>query len=103
MPNNDDNSEKLKEEVKKLNSLLEKLSTYAERVNLHDYLLLLQSPLRLIYLNFLAGMFRGLGIALGMTFLFGLLILILTKLVNLPLIGEWIAGIVKIVNQELKK
>lgn len=101
--NNNDTQNELKEDIKKLSGILDKLAIYLDKINLQDYILLIQNPLRLIYLNFLSGMARGLGIALGMTLLFGLLIIILTKLVNIPLIGAYLAEIVKIVNQELKK
>ncbi len=101
--NNNDTQKELKEDVKKLSGILDKLAIYLDKINLQDYILLIQNPLRLMYLNFLSGMARGLGIALGMTLLFGLLIIILTKLINVPLIGTYIAEIIRIVNQELKK
>ena len=38
--------------------------------------------------NFLAGIFRGLGIIVGMTVVFAFIIWLLTNLVDFPLIGQ---------------
>jgi hypothetical protein len=65
---------------------------------------LLQNPLRIVFLNFLAGLARGFGIAIGLTLIAGAFIVLLTRLagLNLPLIGRFIADIVRIVNTQLK-
>jgi hypothetical protein len=56
-----------------------------------------------LWLNFIGGVARGFGIAVGFTILGAIVLYILQKLVvlNLPLIGSIIADIVKIVNQKL--
>jgi len=53
--------------------------------------------------NFLGGIFRGLGFAVGMTVLAALVLYILQWLVllNLPIIGDFIAELVRIVIQHL--
>jgi hypothetical protein len=86
----------------KLQILLEKIAEYLERMKIREYIELIQNPKRIIYLNLLGGIFRGFGMAIGMTFLFAILVYILHKLSALPVIGNYIAEIVKIVKEELK-
>lgn len=60
-----------------------------EAAGIVDYLEYLQSGKRILWNNFKAGVARGFGITVGMTLVLGICIWILTKLVNLPLIGEY--------------
>jgi hypothetical protein len=86
--------------LKKLNEVEKKM----ERANLAEFMQLLQKPTRLIFLNFLGGLARGFGIAIGLTIIASLFIILLSRLaaLNLPVIGEYIAELVKIVNQHLR-
>lgn len=83
---------------------LARLSGDLEKFNLAGYMNLLNNPRRYLLLNFLGGLSRGLGFGLGATLLAALLIYILQRLVflNLPLIGDFIAELVKIVNKQMK-
>lgn len=65
---------------------------------------LMQNPVRIVLLNFLAGLARGFGIALGLTLITGAFLLLLTRLanLNLPVIGKYIADLVRIVNAHLQ-
>lgn len=47
------------------------------------------SPWRIIWVNFLAGIFRGLGALIGASIVLALLIWVLTLLVDVPLVGEY--------------
>lgn len=89
--------------MKELNEKLEKLSQDMERFNLAEYLELLNNPRRYMWINFVGGLFRGLGIALGATILGALVLYLLQRLVvlNLPLIGDSIAELVRIVQMHL--
>jgi hypothetical protein len=75
-----------------------------ERANLAEFMKLIQNPVRLIFLNFLAGLARGFGIAVGLTIIASLFIVFLTRLasLNLPIIGRFIADLVRIVNEQLR-
>ena len=75
-----------------------------ERANFTAFMELLQKPTRLILLNFIGGLARGVGIAIGLTIIASLFIVFLTYLadLNLPIIGRYIAELVKIVNQQLR-
>ncbi len=89
--------------LKELNKKIEKLSQDMERFNLAEYLELLNNPRRYLWLNFVGGLFRGLGIALGATILAALALYLMQRLVvlNLPVIGDLIAELVKIVQNHL--
>lgn len=75
-----------------------------EKSRLAEYLELLERPRRLIYLNLLAGLARGLGMAVGFTILGAVVIWMLRSsfLANMPVIGSWIAQLVRIVEMELR-
>ena len=47
------------------------------------------SPWRIIWVNFIAGIFRGLGALIGASIVLALLFWVLSKLVNVPLVGEY--------------
>lgn len=83
---------------------LGRLSRDLEKFNLAEYMSLLNNPRRYILVNFTGGVVRGLGFGLGATLLAALLIYIMQRLVvlNLPLIGDFIAELVRIVNEQLK-
>ncbi|HAU32081.1 MAG: hypothetical protein XD78_0925 [Desulfotomaculum sp. 46_296] len=90
-----------------LMSLWEKLAELAvniEKMKLAEYVELLNRPLRLMYINFIAGLARGIGIAVGFTILGAIVVIFLRRLVslNLPLIGNFIAEIVYTVQNQLK-
>ena len=82
---------------------IEELSLNIEKMKLAEYVELLHQPKRLLFLNFIAGVARGLGIAVGFAILGAVVILVLRRLVvlNLPLIGDFIALVVKLVQTRL--
>lgn len=87
------------EEESKLQKAIERLSQRMESMRIAEYLDLMQKPYRILYLNFLAGIAKGLGIAVGATIVFAILIEILSRLIvlNLPVIGDWIVEILRII------
>ncbi len=99
------------DQTKETNSLLEavgdkidELSRNMERMRLAEYVQMLDNPRRLLYLNFLMGLARGFGMAIGFTILAAMVVWILQRLVvlNLPVIGDFVAEIVKWVQMELQ-
>lgn len=96
-----------RETNKLLESLRDKVSELAtnmEKMKLAEYVDLLHSPWRLLWVNFTSGIARGLGIAVGFAILGAILVIVLRKLValNLPVIGGFIAEIVDIVQSQLR-
>lgn len=91
-------------EGKTLADRVEQLSLAMEKMKLAEYVELLNQPTRLFYINFFAGLARGIGMAVGFTILGALLIYMLRRLeyLNIPVIGQFVAEIVRIVQEQLK-
>ena len=60
-----------------------------EAAGVVEYMEYLQSGKRIMWLNFKAGVAKGLGLTVGMTVVLGIFVWILTMLVNLPIVGEY--------------
>lgn len=88
-----------------LEDKVRELATNMEKMKLAEYVELLEKPYKLMYVNFISGIARGFGIAIGFAILGAILVIILQRLVslNLPLIGDFIADLVKIVQLQLGK
>lgn len=70
-----------------------------EAAGIIDYLQYLRSGKRLMWINFKAGVARGLGITVGATLVLGVAIWILAKLVDLPIIGEYFEQVMLYINE----
>lgn len=83
---------------------IDELGTAMEKMKLAEYVDLLNRPSRLFFINFFAGLARGLGMAVGFTILGAFLVYLLQKLevLNLPIIGQFVAEIVRIVQVNLR-
>ena len=75
-----------------------------ESLQLAEYLRYIQDTRRLMRVQFLGGLFRGMGMAVGFTLLGAVLVLILKLLAqrNLPLIGNFLVEIMNIVQSRLE-
>lgn len=75
-----------------------------ERLRLSDYVRYVDDRKRMFWSNFWGGMARGVGMAVGFTILGALLVLILQDLArrNLPLIGDALAEIVRVVQRQME-
>lgn len=62
-----------------------------EAAGVVDFLEYLQSGKRIMWVNFKAGIAKGLGITVGMTFVLGIIVWVLTMLVGLPVVGDYFA------------
>lgn len=81
---------------------LQKLVEHLESFRIAEYMELLERPGKLILINLIAGIARGVGIAIGATVFFALIVNFLRQLIllNLPGIGGVIADIVHIVEMK---
>jgi len=88
----------------KLNRKIDEIILAMEKLGIAEYVNMLNNPRRLFFINFWSGLVRGFGMAIGFTILAALVIYILQKLVilNMPLIGRFIADIISIVQHEIK-
>ena len=75
-----------------------------ERLQLVEYLRYVQDTRRHLRMQFLGGLFRGMGMAIGFTILGAVLVMVLRALAqhNLPIIGDFLAEIVEIVQSRLE-
>jgi len=82
---------------------MERLSRHLEALRIADYIELLEKPWKLITTNFLAGVARGVGFAVGTSIIFALLVETLRRiiLINIPLINDYLVEIFRLIN--LKK
>jgi len=92
------------DELESANDRLRAIAMTLERAKLADYVQLMNNPWRLLWLNFIAGLARGVGIAIGGSLLVGLLLYLLSQIaiLNLPLISDIIAEIVQLVQMQLR-
>lgn len=92
-----------RELLEHLHRQLSRLLQEIDKFNIAEYMELLNNPRRFFWLNFLGGIARGLGAALGATLLAAVAIYILQRIVvlNVPLIGDFIAEIVRIVQNRM--
>ncbi|ETT29335.1 MULTISPECIES: DUF5665 domain-containing protein [Paenibacillus] len=91
------------DKIEELHTLTNRLANELERSRIAQYTELLNRPWKLIGLNLLSGAARGVGIAIGFTFFAATIIYVLQLLgaLNLPIVGDYIADIVRIVQRQL--
>ena len=91
--------------LKIINKKLDRISLNMEKFKLVDYVYYLENPRKMLLANFIGGLSRGFGIAIGFTLLGAVGMYILQAVVRwkLPLIGEFITRIVEIVQQNMDK
>jgi hypothetical protein len=80
-----------------------RLAEFAERLRVREYIELLQRPGRLLWVSFLSGIGRGAGAAIGGVVVLALLGLIFSRIVNVPMIGKYLAGLVQEIKSHLPR
>ena len=82
-----------------LNNNIERLLKFLEKKNIEELVYLLGTKREIAKRNFIAGIFRGIGVGIGVTIVTAIIIYLLQRLVrlNLPGIGRFITDIVEIV------
>ncbi|QOS82301.1 hypothetical protein JNUCC31_04625 [Paenibacillus sp. JNUCC31] len=97
-------SKKAEDKIEELHKLTNRIANELERSRIAQYTELLNRPWKLIGLNLLSGAARGVGIAIGFTFFAATIIYVLQVLgaLNLPIVGDYIADIVRIVQRQLE-
>lgn len=87
------------EELSLIKRYLERLILIIERSRIREYMMLTDNKRRLFVTNFVAGLGRGFGQAIGFTLLAALVIYFISEWVNLPIIGRYIAEFLDIVDK----
>ncbi len=86
---------------KKINEKIDKINKTLEKSNLIEFSYIMGSKKEILKRNLIAGISRGVGIGIGITIVTALIIYLLRKLImlNIPVIGDYIADIVEIVEK----
>ncbi|WP_309122907.1 DUF5665 domain-containing protein [Paenibacillus sp.] len=87
----------------KVQHQVERIANHLERVQLAEYVQLLNSPRKLIVSNLIAGTARGVGIAIGVTIFSATIVYVLRQIgaLDLPIIGHYIADLVESVQAHM--
>lgn len=94
---------KKKKREDKIIKKLERLNYIFSKNSIIELNYLLDNGKKYIFRYFIAGIFRGVGAGIGFTIFTAILIIILQKIVtlNIPIIGDYIADIVSIVEKKI--
>ena len=86
---------------KKINKKIDKIYRTLEKSNLIEFSYIMGSKKEILKRNLIAGISRGVGIGIGITIITAIIIYLLRKLImlNIPVIGDYIADIVEIVER----
>jgi len=86
----------------KLVESIDKLNYVFTRKRVIELAELLGNRKEIIIRNFLSGISKGIGIGIGFSILTAVIVIILQKIVtlNIPVIGDYIADVVDIVNKK---
>ena len=84
---------------KRIDKKLNKIIDYLEKANIKDILYILGNKKEILKRNLIAGIARGVGIGIGVTLVTAIIVYFMRRLImlNIPIIGDYIADIVKIV------
>ena len=84
---------------KKIQKQLEEMNRKLEAMKINEYVELMGNTRKLLWKNFMAGIFKGIGSAIGFTILGAVVLILLQKIVllNIPVIGKYLKDILDIV------
>ncbi|MCK9267401.1 MAG: DUF5665 domain-containing protein [Alkaliphilus sp.] len=77
---------------------IEKISRKMDDIRVAEYIEMISNPKRVIFMNFIAGLTRGLGMGIGFTVLAGIVLYLMQSWVNLPVVGRLIAELLDIID-----
>lgn len=85
---------------KRLKVQLAELNQKVENAKINEYVLMMNDTRKLLWKNFISGIAKGLGTAIGFTVLAAIVLIILRRIVllNIPVIGKYLKDILDIVD-----
>jgi len=89
--------------LKGINKKIDQINQKLEKSNIMEWSYIMGNKKEIIKRNILAGIFRGVGIGIGVTVVSAVIIYALNRIIrlNIPIIGDYIADIVSIVQKNL--
>ena len=90
------------EDLSCLTKVTEELTRTMEKTRIAEYVDYLEHPFRLLWMNFLIGMARGLGSTIGLAIVLAILVFFIQKLImlNLPGISDFIADLIVLIQEQ---
>lgn len=87
--------------LKKINQKIDKISKTLEKSNIIELSYVIGNKREILKRNLIAGIARGVGIGIGITIITAIIVYLLRRLItlNIPVIGDYIADIVEIVER----
>lgn len=87
--------------LKKINKKIDKINSVLEKSNIVELSYIVGNKREILKRNLIAGIARGVGVGIGVTVVTGIIIYLLRRLImlNIPIIGDYIADIVEIVER----
>mgnify|MGYP001013226912 CR=1 FL=1 len=88
---------------KKINQKIDNINKKLDKSGIIEMSYIMGNKKEIIKRNLIAGMSRGIGIGIGITLISSIIVYFLQKLIklNIPVLGEYIADIVEIVQWNL--
>lgn len=88
---------------KKINEKIDDINQKLDKSRIIEISYIIGSKKEIIKRNLLAGISKGVGIGIGITIISAVLVYILQKIIrlNIPILGDYIADIVSIVQKSL--
>ncbi|MDO4540027.1 MAG: DUF5665 domain-containing protein [Syntrophomonadaceae bacterium] len=96
-------NEQEQESLSRIESKLEQMSKDMYAAGMVEYIEMVNNPRRFYWRNFVMGIARGFGMAIGFTIIAAVIIYVMRQVMalNIPLIGDFIADITEIVINQL--
>ncbi|MGL5715660.1 MAG: DUF5665 domain-containing protein [Paraclostridium sp.] len=101
--NGSDNEKEYFNVLKKMEHKLSNITLMIERSRIRDYMMLTDNKRRLFVINFIAGLGKGFGQAIGFSVLAALAVYFVSQWVNIPIIGQYIAEFLDIIDKFRRK
>ncbi|WP_413379698.1 DUF5665 domain-containing protein [Alkalihalobacillus sp. 1P02AB] len=89
--------EKRNEQNERFEKIVDKLDEITTKGLLKDMAYHFSDKKEVIKVNFIAGLSRGVGLTLGTAIFIGLFIFLLIQMSSLPVIGQWVAEFLEMV------
>ena len=85
--------------LKKLEKKIDRINKTLEKSNIIELSYILGNKKEILKRNLIAGISRGVGIGIGVTLITAIIVYILRRIImlNIPIIGDYIADIIQIV------
>lgn len=88
--------------LRRINKKIDKINSILEKSNVAEISYIIGNKKEILKRNLIAGISRGVGIGIGITIITAIIVYLLRKLItlNIPVIGDYIADIVEIVERK---